>query len=314
MGKQKKTWILVRGCQYKPGRSLSLGQLLTKPFELTIPLLPDGPLPIPESAIERTYQTAVKVGTSNTLSGSFKLWAEIDMLPIQGEIGANRSTSKSTSWRIDRIDSEIMVPRLSDVQAAMKREEVLAQINRSFDFKKRLYMITGIRVARGAKLQQEASKTVGGDATVGVDLVTFTGAPVTAGPGVDFSNTKTEKYGFEGSSDFVYAYRVCEIHYRKDVYVKPHNKGDTFGTGGSDSESSDEEGEEVNRLLVEKFESSDYSGAGAKHESFKVAKEEGKAEEGNVEDAKKKENEEGSEEEDSDDDFIVPFAPASVSS
>jgi len=89
--------------------------------------------------------------------------------------------------------------------------------------------------------------------------------------------------------------------------VKPHNKGNTFGTGGSDSESSDEEGEEVNRLLVEKFESSDYSGAGAKHESFKVAKGEGK-----VEDAEKKESEEGSEEEDSDDDFIVPFAPAGV--
>jgi hypothetical protein len=165
-----------------------------------------------------------------------------------------------------------MIPRLPDVQAAISREEVVAQINRSkFNFKKRLYMITGVRVARGAKLHQKGSESIGGNAGVGVDLGAFGVAPVTVGVGGAGQSTSSENYGFKKSSDFVFAYRVCEIHYGKDVYVKPYNSGETFGTndgGDGDELSEDEEEEKRQKIVVEDIEASDYSGGGVPHKSF----------------------------------------------
>jgi hypothetical protein len=171
-----------------------------------------------------------------------------------------------------------MIPRLPDVQAAISREEVVAQINRSkFNFKKRLYMITGVRVARGAKLHQKGSGFIGGNAGVGVDLGAFGVAPVTVGVGGAGQSTSSENYGFKKSSDFVFAYRVCEIHYGKDVYVKPYNSGETFGTndgGDGDELSEDEEEEKRQKIVVEDIEASDYSGGGVPHKSFTLPEDE----------------------------------------
>jgi len=218
----------------------------------------------------------VDIGTRSSLGGSFQIWADLDMLPIKSNIGTNRHTSSSITWHFDRLDSEIMIPRLPDVQAAISREEVVTQINRGkFNFKKRLYMITGVRVARGAKLRQKESGTVGGNAGVGVDLGAFGIAPVTVGVGGAGHNTSSKNYGFKKSTDFVFAYRVCEIHYGKDVYVKPYNSGETFGTNDGrdeDGPSEDEEDEDKpQRIVVEDIETSDYSGGGVPHKSFTLA-------------------------------------------
>lgn len=275
MSPHKKTWILVRGCQYQPGGAISLGQLLLKPFEPSLPLLPEGPLPVDPKRIERTYQTDAEIGTHNSLGVSFQLWTTIDVLPIQADLKAEKQYSNSVIWNFDRIDSEIFIPRLQDIQDAVNREEVLTQIHRKkFDFRKRLYMITGVRVARGARLNQQFSKTYGGGARVGVDLAAFAAAPVTVGPSGDISNTVAENYSFKSSSDFVYAYRVCEVHYGKDVHVRPYSKGETFGIDENEDDIDDTDdtddakdvGQKQMRMLVEKVADTDYDGAGVAHQ------------------------------------------------
>jgi hypothetical protein len=271
MPKQKKTWILAKGCEYRPGGTISLGQILVKPFEPSLPLLPDGPLPLPESGVERSYQSSVEAASYTALGGSFKIWADVSMLPIGGDLGGKFLNLKNVSWHFDRLETEIMVPRLLDVQTAISKEEVVAQINRKkFDFKRRLYMVTGVRIARGARLFQSDSRMVGGKVAASADLSVFSAVPLKSGSAVDFSSTKIANYSFNDASDFIYAYRVCEIHYGKDVYTKPFNKGDTFGLDhGGDDESSDEDdegGEE--RIVVEKIEDSEYTGSEVPHQSF----------------------------------------------
>jgi len=246
-----------------------------KPFEPSLPLLPDGPLPVDPKSIERTHQTSVEVGSHSSLGISFQLWASIDMLPIQTDLTAEQHTTKSTTWKFDRIDSEIVVPRLQDVQNAVNREEVVAQINRKmFDFRKRIYMITGVRIARGARLSQQTPRTYGIKARVSVDLAVQAATPITLGPAGHISKTAANSYSFEGSSDFVYAYRVCEIHYGKDVHVRPYNKGETFGVDNAGDEIDDvdvdDAGHKQMRILVEKIASTDYNGAGVAHQSVPV--------------------------------------------
>lgn len=273
MSQHKKTWILVKGSEFNPGRSISLGQILIKPFEPSLPLLPDGPLRIPETSLERSHQTGVKTGSRTALGISFALWAEADLLPVSGNVGGKRETSQEEEWEFDRLDSEIMVPRLSDVQAALRRDEVVAQIRRSkFDYRKRLYMITGVRIARGARLSRKDSKARGGNTKIMVDLATVSAVPLKVGPDVDITRENEESYSFKEASDFVYAYRVCEVHYGKDVHTTAYNRGDTFADGkeageegggdesGEDSENDNEE--KTVHILVEKIADSDFAGSG----------------------------------------------------
>jgi hypothetical protein len=271
MHKQTKTWILAKGRDYRPGGTISLGQMLVKPFEPSLPLLPDGPLPFPESSIERSYQSSVGAASYTSLGGSFKIWAAVSMLPIGGDLGGKCRESKNISWHFDRLETEIIIPRLLDVQNAISKEEVVAQINRKkFDFRRRLYMVTGVRIARGARLHQSDSSMVGGEVKGSVNMTAPGAVPLSAGAAVDFSSKKTANYSFNDASDFVYAYRVCEIHYGRDVYTKPFNKGDTFGLehgrGNESGNENDGDGEE--RIVVEKIEDSEYTGSEVPHQSF----------------------------------------------
>lgn len=280
MGPQKKTWILVRGTEFNPRRSISLGQLLTKPFEPTVPLLPDGPLAIPEASIERSNQKGVKSGSRTGLGISFGLWAEADLLPVSGNVGCKREASQEEEWEFDSLDSEIMAPRLSDIRTALGTDEVVAQIRRSrFNYRKRLYMITGVRIARGARLSRKATKTRGGNAKIMVDLATVSVVPVKVGPDINVTRENEESYSFEETSDFVYAYRVCEVHYGKDVYTAAFNKGDTFKEEGKawgsednngESEEDNEDEEENARIVVENITDCDHASTTRSGEGSKV--------------------------------------------
>ncbi|KFY29999.1 hypothetical protein V494_08333 [Pseudogymnoascus sp. VKM F-4513 (FW-928)] len=274
MSKQKRTWILVKSSEYRPGGALSLGQILTKPFEPSLPLLPDG-LYLPETAVERSHQASVDLTTSTSVANAFNIWAKVVLLPIKPERRANESSLEDVSWHFERLDTEIMVPRLLDVQAAMSTEEVVAQINRNkFDFRKRLYMVTGVRIARGAKLSQQTSKATGGGVKGGVDFTLSGMVPVSVGAAKGWESTKSTGYSFDAATDFIYAYRLCEIHYGKDVFVKPFNKGDTFGVDSSEDEGSSEDeddtDEQQHRILIEGIDVSDYTESGVPHQTFSL--------------------------------------------
>ncbi|CZR69123.1 uncharacterized protein PAC_19023 [Phialocephala subalpina] len=272
MPSHKRSWILVKGCEYNPNRSLSLGQIFADPFELSFPLLPDGPLPIPPASLESSYQNSVTESFSSHLSMSFRTWAEIDLLPVKGDAGGHRQVSKSLSWHFDRLEGQIFVPRLADVIEAMKADEIVSQIRRSkFNFRKRLYMVTGVRIARGARTAGKGSVSVGAHAKLGADLAAVGGPLATVGVDGSITNTTSNARSFKDASDFVYAYRLCEVYYGKEVYLKPYTNGETFGLknrGGEHEDSEmmdDDDTEDVvegDQILVEGISSSDYAGNG----------------------------------------------------
>ncbi|PVH72790.1 hypothetical protein DL98DRAFT_520314 [Cadophora sp. DSE1049] len=272
MPEQKKTWIFVKGTEFNPGRSISLGQILTKPFEPSLPLLPDGPLPIPETSIERSFQTGVKSSSRTALGVSFGLWAEVDLLPVSGNVGGKHERFQEEEWEFEKLESEITVPRLAEVQAGLEKPEIVAYMQRiKFDFRKRIYMITGVRIARGARSSSQSSKTRGGNAKLMVDITAVGGVPLKVGPEVEVTRENEGAYSFDGAHDFVYAYRVCEVHYGKSVYTKSYNKGDSFadgknageeGGGQEDNEEEDDDSDEEEpvQILVETIAEQEFAG------------------------------------------------------
>ncbi|KAK0111235.1 hypothetical protein ONS95_001609 [Cadophora gregata] len=140
-----------------------------------------------------------------------------------------------------------------------------------FGFRKRLHMITGIRIARGARRSSKSSTTRGGNAKTMVDLTAVGGAPLKVGPEFEVTREKEGAYSFEGAQDFVYAYRVCEVHYGKSVYTKAYNKGDSFADGknageeglcqeDNDEDKYDDGDKDIPQILVENIAKQDFAG------------------------------------------------------
>ena len=100
---------------------------------------------------------------------------------------------------------------------------------------KSLYIITGVKIARGARSVIRAEQAVGMDVRLGADATMFTGVPVQGGPAFSFENARGEVFQFGGSSDFVFAYRLLRIipKPKGDFKTKRHEKGaETMETSG----------------------------------------------------------------------------------
>jgi hypothetical protein len=74
--------------------------------------------------------------------------------------------------------------------------------------KKPVYLITGIKVARGVTLESKHTRVKGFKASLGL---AYPGIPVEGGPEAGVKKTVEEGVSFEGSSDFVIAVRVERI-------------------------------------------------------------------------------------------------------
>lgn len=121
-------------------------------------------------------------------------------------------------------DSEIMTmtPSLSYVEAAMRHGDVPSTLKK-WSFAKRVYMVTGIRVVRGATMSRSSEAST--KFATSAQLTTNTGFdPVGVDAGISSSSSKGESVG--GISDFVFAYRLNEIRYRGTVTHRPYRGGD----------------------------------------------------------------------------------------
>jgi len=109
-------------------------------------------------------------------------------------------------------------------------------------FKRPLYMVTGLRIARGFSVETTDGKENGGELSVGVDA-TAAAVPVQVGPKVKILWTKNEKVGFGASSDCVFAYQVIEIRSKKDdkFSTKDYNAGALLNTDEEEEDHSVEQ-------------------------------------------------------------------------
>ena len=86
-------------------------------------------------------------------------------------------------------------------------------------YRKPVYIITGLKTVTGAKAKSLKSRAVGGNLGVEVDGTIWSGGtvPIGGGPGVEGITEKKEGTTWEGSSDFVFAFRVRKVSVEKDT-------------------------------------------------------------------------------------------------
>lgn len=110
------------------------------------------------------------------------------------------------------LETTQFIPTKPYLQACVESDNVRQFLETSW-FRKPVYVITGIKVVRGAQANTQKSRGVTGTLGVEVDgtLVTSGVVPVSGGPELEASVSKKSKASWAGSSDFVFAFRVSKV-------------------------------------------------------------------------------------------------------
>lgn len=102
---------------------------------------------------------------------------------------------------------------------------------------KNLFVIVGVKTVSGAAVKRTHSRNIGGSLDISIDAA-VAGSPVPAsvGPSVISLSGRNESVSFEGSDDFVFAFRVQKLRVkRREVDVRQENyaKGAMFEYGAA---------------------------------------------------------------------------------
>jgi len=131
-------------------------------------------------------------------------------------------------YSISRIDTNFFVPSRAYLEANMGGREVREYLD-ACRWRKTVYIVTGLKIARGARLTSSGSRGLGVNIRLGVDG-TPAGVPGGMGIGMGVERKERDSLGFENSSDFVFAFQLRKVRYRKwkPVTHEPYNKGAVF--------------------------------------------------------------------------------------
>jgi hypothetical protein len=99
--------------------------------------------------------------------------------------------------------------------------------------------VTRVRITRGARIVGKDSVSIRVYTKLGADLVAIRGPLAIVRVNRSITNTTSNAYLFKDVLDFVYIYRLYEVYYRKEVYLKLYSYGEIFRLKDYDREYED---------------------------------------------------------------------------
>lgn len=260
MSHAQKTYFLAPSWDYLPDGPIKLGNIITGPSKAAQPLNVGTRL-APSNVLLPSFKSGVRWTRSNQQDGKYGVWTKfLSSLGIGVDVGFSHGRTEEEIFAFDRMQTVEFFPTQDYLDQSMTDPSVVYFLDKS-RLKKQLYMITGIKTVTGAKVKRTMHTSRSGEMKVGLDGI-LTGAPVSLGPEVTLNKQDGESHSFEGSSDFVFAFRMKQIvvHKRQVVSSDDYVRGALYDV--YDSTTEEMQDEFVSFLRVE-----DYRGAQAEHGS-----------------------------------------------
>ncbi|KAK2593622.1 hypothetical protein QQS21_008670 [Conoideocrella luteorostrata] len=231
-------WIFTKTRKFASDGRLQIGQVLGKPFQPESALMPRGPLPVPKDVImDETEDKNVSISSESELKVLFRMWAELNPVPVTGEANIHVDHSDSASWHFDSLRSQQITPPLTYVQDSMEHDEVPHHLKK-WRWDRRVFIVTGVTVAEGATTAKKNARAAGFKTLASGDS-SGTGS-TGLGMASEFETNKANEETTGESSNFVFAYSVNEVYYRNMAHA-PFRKGEVQSVGDDNgTESRDE--------------------------------------------------------------------------
>ncbi|CAO2658330.1 Nn.00g060530.m01.CDS01 [Neocucurbitaria sp. VM-36] len=218
-----------------------LGSIFPNLDRLTNPLNQFEHVHIPTSLTNQSAAEDFKENVDKSFTGAVGLNANL----VQGIAGTAEvvyafARDKSNVYRCETLDTVEFEPNEQFINdSIIASQRVQSFLDNALVGRKKVYMITGLKIATGFSMSTSKAKQHGPTLQLGVDA-TALGVPAEAGPEVELGvgNFRTVSHG-RTANKIVFAYRVIRIKRRRDGQAKYKYK--SGGKYTTDEDESDEE-------------------------------------------------------------------------
>ena len=209
----QKTFFAAPNFDYTPDGLIQLGQIIIDHKA------PGKAICGPHEPLPKTYSSHFddwEQEKTRALNGSVGIFAQClaVLLGFGADISVNFAKEDDTLLKFRKLETFVIEPSRKYIEASMRMapvQDFLLENPKSHS----LFMITGIKIARGAECTKRRNRTGGVEGTASVDLTNTTGVPVSVGSQGSLSRRREHRETFSGSSDFIFAYRLCRVSVRR---------------------------------------------------------------------------------------------------
>ncbi|KAK4102095.1 hypothetical protein N658DRAFT_485477 [Parathielavia hyrcaniae] len=235
MANPQKTYFLSPSWDYHPSGPIQLGNLIVSPTTPAEALNgPDCPRPPPSACFPPTTKTGETWSSTDQRAGRYGLWTEFLSSTLVGlgagvDLAVEHALAASQTFRFESSETREFLPTAEFVMSCLAASPAaLAFLSRS-RFRKHLYMVTAVKIVRGASAETARARSRGVEVGVTLEGALVGGAPVSLGPELRAEKAGFESGSFEGSSDFVFAFRLRKIVVRRGTAEVVKNAQYTSG-------------------------------------------------------------------------------------
>lgn len=204
-----KTYILAPNFQYKPSGPIQLGNIIADPFYPTKPLstLPEDVKPPIESVLEYNHEISKEEG--RTVGISF--WTHF-LAHVGADVDLTRGRDTLQQYSITQLETRYLRDEPLDDDADLARRlrepRVQAAVSAGLFGRRPVYLVTGLKIARGFSLQTQLRRSVGSGIGAEVPVVNLVST------GVRVNNERRDGFtnSFTASDEaIVFAYQLHKI-------------------------------------------------------------------------------------------------------
>ncbi|KAI9903645.1 hypothetical protein N3K66_000174 [Trichothecium roseum] len=261
-----------------PAGPLRLGSIIRSTSTPQSPLNATSAVPVPNENPPVTETNWRKTVSSETGLGA-GVYAQFLHMDAGPGADAERSCRTASAFAFDAVTTTSFEPTAEYVEEAVRRAEGVRAWRKeprqrfasvagaaTSPFSSSLYMVTGLKVVRGARVRYSTRRKTNMAVNGAVDLAPPFG--VGFGPRGEWRAVEDEETGFDRDDEFLFAFRVKRLRFaRKKVKAEDYSKGAflAVGGGGGDGDGEEKEGDEP--VLVDDVDGSEIENAVLVHDA-----------------------------------------------
>jgi hypothetical protein len=223
-----KTYFLVPNWDI-PARSVPLGSVITNraaPQRSLARCDPQAYNCEVQQSFKENFRSTLDHGKTNQVG----LWAQfLQLCGLGGEASLSLDKGTIQEYGFKHMTTESFTPSREFVKAIVGTPEV-ADYLEQWDYRKSVYIITGIKIVEDATITTTKRRTRGVHLNAGVDA-TSVGLPISIGPQANHEISNSEHVSFENSSPIIFAFEICQVRQntrKQEPSSKLYNKGALF--------------------------------------------------------------------------------------
>lgn len=217
MTNPRRTYFLAPTLDSPPNGPIVLGNIITDPKEPDFCLNSRAPASV---RVHVSYRRNQVDDTSRDRQASGGIIASfLSSIGLGANLTAGRGHAATQMFNIPLMETQRITPDAEYIRRAIRDRRVQEHLTRARFFRKHVYMITGIIIARGASAVVKDMKSHKFQGHIAVNLAA-TGAPIEVGPTGSYATSRGRHESFDIASDFVLAYSLRKISYDSDGRVR----------------------------------------------------------------------------------------------